>query len=143
MWVGKEGRGKGLTQYLPRSDDGHIIFTTCDRKTVVKLAHQHIVDVGEADKKMGVELLRVYLVQEQLVDDYREATKLLKELAFLLLAVVKAAAYINENRITFADYLALLADQEQDVIELLSEDFEDEARCSKVKNPRSGSLVDI
>jgi len=89
MWIGKEGQGKGLTQYLPRSDDGHTIFTSCNRKTAVKLAHQH------ADKKMGVELLRGYLVQEELVDDYREATKLLKELAYLLLAVAQASCFAS------------------------------------------------
>jgi len=42
--------------------------------------------------KIGVELLQGLLVQEELVDNYGEATKLLKELAFLPLAVDQVAA---------------------------------------------------
>ncbi|OCL04484.1 hypothetical protein AOQ84DRAFT_225906 [Glonium stellatum] len=41
---------------------------------------------------------------------------------------MQAAAYINENGIPLLEYLLLLEDQEQNVIELLSEDFEDEGR---------------
>jgi hypothetical protein len=54
--------------------------------------------------------------------------ELLQQLTFLPLAIVQAAAYINENGITFSAYLSLLKDQEQDVIDLLSEDFEDDGR---------------
>jgi hypothetical protein len=50
-------------------------------------------------------------------------------------AIVQAGAYINENGIVFADYLSLLADQEEDVIDLLSEEFEDDGRYYNVKNP--------
>jgi hypothetical protein len=66
--------------------------------------------------------------------------ELLQQLTFLPLAIVQAAAYINENGITFSAYLSLLKDQEQDVIDLLSEDFEDDGRYrdtqnTDVKNP--------
>jgi len=44
--------------------------------------------------------------------------------SYLPLAIVKEAAYINENRIIPADYLSLLIDQEEEVIHLLSEEFE-------------------
>jgi len=48
---------------------------------------------------------------------------------------VQAAAYINENGITLLDYLSLLEEQEQDVINLLSKDFKDKRRYQDVKNP--------
>jgi hypothetical protein len=57
------------------------------------------------------------------------------QLTYLPLAIVQAAAYINENRITLADDLSLLADQEEEVIDLLSEEFEDDGRYHNVKNP--------
>jgi tetratricopeptide (TPR) repeat protein len=60
---------------------------------------------------------------------------LLSQLTYLPLAIVQAAAYINENKIAFADYLSLLAEQEEEVIDLLSEEFEDEGRYRDVKNP--------
>ena len=42
---------------------------------------------------------------------------------------------MNENCVTPADYLSLLADQEEEVIDLLSEEFEDDGRYHNVKNP--------
>ena len=50
-------------------------------------------------------------------------------------------AYINENGIALADYLSLLADQEEEVIELLSEDFENDGRYRSVKNSSVKNLA--
>ena len=44
-------------------------------------------------------------------------------------------AYINKNRIAFAEYRSLLAEQEEDVINLLSEEFKDDGRYHNIKNP--------
>jgi len=60
---------------------------------------------------------------------------LLVELTYLPLAIVQAAAYINENGIALADYLSPLKEKEEDIIDLLSEDFEDNGRYHNVKNP--------
>ncbi|MCJ1244351.1 hypothetical protein MMC30_001549 [Trapelia coarctata] len=86
---------------------------------------------------MAMQLLRGYLVREEIMDNTQEAVKLLNELAFLFLAIVQAATYINKNGETLAKYLGLLAEQEEDVVELLSEDFEDEGRYRDrgMKNP--------
>jgi hypothetical protein len=69
------------------------------------------------------------------MDNVQVAVKLLNELAFLPLAIVQAAAYINENETTLAKYLDLLAEQEEDVVDLFSKDFEDEGRYRGMKNP--------
>ena len=53
---------------------------------------------------------------------------LLVELTYLPLAIVKAAAYIDENGIALADYLLLLKEKEEDIIDLPSEEFEDTLR---------------
>ena len=139
MWITKLGSEPGsnrLIDYLPRSTQGCIIFTTRDRKTAVKLAHQNVIEVPEMDEDMAIQLLEKRLVNPDLIVKNKPDTKaLLKELTYLPLAIVQAAAYINENRIEFADYLSLLADQEEDVIALLGEEFEDDGRYRNVKNP--------
>jgi KaiC/GvpD/RAD55 family RecA-like ATPase len=60
MWMAKPeskpGSGR-LIEYLPRSNQGCIIFTTRDRKTAVKLAHQSVVEVPEMNKEVAKELL--------------------------------------------------------------------------------------
>jgi hypothetical protein len=75
------------------------------------------------------------LVNSALVNNRPDITALLKELTYLPLAIVQAVVYINENGIAFADYLSLLTDQEEDVINLLSKEFEDNGRYDNIKNP--------
>ncbi|KAH6714091.1 hypothetical protein BKA61DRAFT_551433 [Leptodontidium sp. MPI-SDFR-AT-0119] len=136
MWITQSGPGSGrLLDYLPRSEQGCIVFTTRDRKTAVKLAHQNVIDVPELDEDVAIQLLQKCLVNPDLVNNRPDTTALLKELTYLPLAIIQAAAYINENGITFVDYLSLLAEQEEDVIDLLSEEFEDDGRYDNIKNP--------
>lgn len=75
------------------------------------------------------------MVNLDLTKNQPDTESLLAQLTYLLLVIVQAATYINENRITLADYLSLLAGQEEEVIDLLSEEFEDEGRYPNIKNP--------
>jgi hypothetical protein len=50
-------------------------------------------------------------------------TGLLKQLGFLPLAIAQASAYIVENSVSLCTYLKLLQEQEDDAVQLLSEDF--------------------
>jgi putative hemolysin len=138
MWITQSGTGPGsgrLIDYLPRSEQGCIVFTTRDRKTAIKLAHQNVVEVPEMNEDVAIQLLQKCLITPDLINNRPDTTALLKELTYLPLAIIQAAAYINENRIAFVDYLSLLADQEEAVIDLLSEEFEDDGRYNDIKNP--------
>ena len=134
-WSGNYERGSShLIEYLPKSKLGSIVFTTRNRRTAFKLAHGNIVELQEMDELMGTELLRKYMVSPDLVVNWQETRALLQKLTYLPLAIIQAAAYINENGITVADYLSLLTDQEEQVVDLLSEEFEDAGRYHNVKN---------
>jgi hypothetical protein len=136
MWITQPGPGFGrLLDYLPRSPQGCIVFTTRDRKTAIKLTHRNIIELPDMDEDVAIQLLQVCLVNPDLVNNRPDTTALLRELTYLPLAIVQAAAYINENRIEFVDYLSLLADSEVAVIDLLSEEFEDDGRYNNIKNP--------
>jgi hypothetical protein len=124
-----------LVDCLPRNEQGCIVFTTRDRKTAVKLARQNVVEVPEMDEDVAMQLLQKCLVNPDLVRNRPDTIALLKALTYLPLAIVQAAAYINENGIAVGDYLSLLAEQEEDVIDLLSEEFEDDGRYNDIKNP--------
>jgi tetratricopeptide (TPR) repeat protein len=124
-----------LIEYLPKSKHGAIIFTTRDRKVAVKLAHQNVVDVTEMEEDMAAQLLKKCLINTDLTWKPQDMSKLLSQLTCLPLAIVQAAAYINENATSLAEYLALLSEQEEDVIDLLSEDFEDDERYRNIQNP--------
>lgn len=104
MWITKSGTEPGsgrLIDYLPRSKQGCIVFTTRDRKTAVKLAQQNVVEVPEMDEDGAIQLLQKCLIDLDLVKNRPDAIALLKELTYLPLAIIQAAAYINENGIEF------------------------------------------
>ncbi|KAF8864851.1 FabD/lysophospholipase-like protein [Acephala macrosclerotiorum] len=138
MWIERprlERESGRLIEYLPKSKQGSIIFTTRDRKTAIRLAQQNVVEVPEMDEHIATQLLQKRLVNPDLVNSLDDTKALLVQLTYLPLAIVQAAAYINENGIALADYLSLLAEQEEEVIDLLSAEFEDDGRYHNIKNP--------
>jgi hypothetical protein len=94
-----------------------------------------VVEVPKINEEVAKQLLQKYLVNLDLIKTQLDTESLLAQLTCLPLAIIQAAAYINENYITLVDYLSLLADQEEEVIDLLSEEFEDNGRYYNVKNP--------
>jgi tetratricopeptide (TPR) repeat protein len=138
MWINKESHTNklsGLINYVPRSSRGRVVFTTRTRELAVKLAPQGLwEEVREMDEDTAIKLL-INTVNYQSQVNRDEAARLVTQLTNLPLAIVQATAYISAKGITLADYLSLLDDQEEDVIRLLSEDFEDDGRYRTGKNP--------
>jgi len=133
MWTDKSNR---LIDYIPRSKNGRVIFSTRNKRVGVKLAHQNVMELSQMSEDSALRMLRNLLIQKDIVDSNpADAKTMATWLCHLLLAIAQAAAYINENGITLADYLAVLDSQEQDIIELLGEEFEDDARNYGMKNP--------
>ncbi|GLB08582.1 hypothetical protein AtubIFM57258_004479 [Aspergillus tubingensis] len=135
MWSTNDTTDTVLTDFLPESEQGHILFTTRSRKVAVKLASSHVITVTEPNTEISIRILKNSLVEKTLLNDRITALSLLEQLACLPLAITQAAAYINENSIGLSDYLQLLRDQEPHVIELLSEEFEDEMRYKDMQKP--------
>jgi hypothetical protein len=141
MWITNTGTaqtGQGirpLIDYLPKSKQGAVIFTTRDRKIAVKLAQPNVVNVPAMGEDASAQLLEKCLINADLIKNRQDTSTLLSQLTYLPLAIVQAAAYINENAISLADYLSLLVEQEEEVIDLLSEEFEDDGRYRDIKNP--------
>jgi tetratricopeptide (TPR) repeat protein len=126
---------KELKDCLPKSQQGFLVCTTRNRQVAVRIAASNVIEVPEMDEEMAMQLLSKSLINQELLADHQIAIKLLEQLAFLPLAAVQAAAYINTNGIGLSEYLLLLEEQEKDVVKLLSEDFADEWRYSDAKNP--------
>jgi hypothetical protein len=101
----------------------------------VHLAASNVVHISEPDSEGVVQILEKSLIKKFLLDDFNTTMTLLKLVAFLPLAIIQAAAYINKNLIGLSDYIELLQEQEADVIELLGEDFGDEGRYKNLQNP--------
>jgi hypothetical protein len=100
-----EPGSQGLKEYLPKSKQGCVLFTTRDKKAAVKLADQGVIEVPELDEDGAVQLLQNSLIGSSLLDDQGDARTLARKFTYLLLAFVQAVAYINKNTITLANYL--------------------------------------
>jgi hypothetical protein len=111
-----------LIEYLPVSNQGAIVFTTTDRKIAVILVLQDIIELPEIEQDIAQSILEIYLISP--VNEPEVANLLFKELVYLPLAVVQAAAYININKITLRQYLLLLAEQKEEDVEPISKESE-------------------
>ncbi|XTI92812.1 purine and uridine phosphorylase [Cenococcum geophilum] len=122
-----------LVDMLPRSTKGSVIWTTRDRKGALKMApSQDTLNIHEMEESVASDLLRKSLIRPA---DLQMCARLLYQLTYLPLAIAQAAAYINANQISIAEYLSLLEEAEETTINMLSEDFEDEGRYRDLKNP--------
>ncbi|KAE8334208.1 hypothetical protein BDV24DRAFT_156994 [Aspergillus arachidicola] len=139
MWFGEsEGNTEPcrLSDYVLWSRTGSVLFTTRFHKVASKLAMQNVIRVPELDEAGALELLGERLVDKSLLQDRDQPALLLKQLTYLPLAIVQAASYINENFLgTLSDNLSLLSAKEEEVIGLLSEEFEDDWRPRDTTNP--------
>jgi hypothetical protein len=87
-----------------------------------------VVSVDEMDDATARGLLEKSLIYQDLLMDDQVTADLLFKLTHLPLTIVQAASYINENQISLSEYATLLDDTEQNIIDILSEEFEDEGR---------------
>ncbi|KAL5392900.1 hypothetical protein DPSP01_000595 [Paraphaeosphaeria sporulosa] len=105
----------GLMEFLPSSKQGAIVFTTADKKTATKLAPHDIVELPGLEEDIAQRMLEMCLVEP--AEEQEEASLLIKELAYLPLAIVQAAAYINVNKTTLQGYLSLLVERKKELAE--------------------------
>ena len=123
-----------LADYLPFSRKGSILFTTRNLKAAVKQARDVIIvkEMGEGDSQ---ELLQTSLINKSLIGRGDVVTELLSNLTHLPLAIKQAAAYMDENTMSVLDYLEIYNANDEDLIHLLSAEFEDQGRYREIKNP--------
>ncbi|KAL4985444.1 hypothetical protein BDW68DRAFT_144681 [Aspergillus falconensis] len=134
MWLSANDTAPALEDFLPQSEQGHILFTTRNRKLAMKLAPFNSIPIPDVDKGTAFQILGKALEHKNLPENDTTATALVEQLAFLPLAITQASAYIIENDISLSDYLALLQEQEEVAVDLLSEDFRDPGRYKGIQN---------
>jgi hypothetical protein len=123
-----------LGRYLPECSHGAILVTTRNKQTGLKLTKvKHPIEVGRMDEVETAQLLRARLDGVDTASG--ESSALSSRLEHLPLALVQAAAFIQENSITIGQYLRLLDKSEQNVIDLFSEEFEADGR--DLETPRA------
>ncbi|CRL27391.1 NB-ARC [Penicillium camemberti] len=128
-----EAGAKCLIDYMPRSRHGTIIWTTRDRKVATRVARENVVTLHQTNESETSEMMVKYLI-DPIQSDGSLLPGLLRKLTYLPLAIVQAAAYINATAVSLTEYGELLSKQDDEVIELLGEDFGDDGRYAGVEN---------
>ena len=126
----------GLSNYLPFSSKGSILFTTRNNEVTVGLdvPRPNTIAVAEMSRPEAIEMLQGNLKESQMRDAVSTAS-LLDFLADLPLAIKQASAYIAKTGISTAQYLSHCQSSNKDLIRLLSKDFEDPRRYKAIRNP--------
>ena len=122
-----------LSDYLPFSRKGSILFTTRNHKVAVRL-QSNVIGVAEMDDREALDMLQTGLEKSQ-TSDIECTKRLLAFLANLPLAIRQASAFMAENQMTTPEYLEICGSERKDMIDLLSEDFEDRYRYKEIQNP--------
>ncbi|KAF5694817.1 ankyrin protein 3 [Fusarium denticulatum] len=115
----------GIDQFIPDCGHGYTLFTTRSRGVAVSVAQSNIVKLSEMDDEDAKALLRGSLTKKDQMQDTALIDKLLQKLAYLPLAITQASAYMKVNEILVDEYLHLLQNTKQDMVELLSRGFRD------------------
>lgn len=126
---------RALSHYLPASPTGNVLVTTRSRKVATWLASSDTVPLDELSIEEAENVLKNVLIKTEILSDRENTAELLNRLTCLPLAIVQAASYINENDESIKGYLRLMDEPEDDVIELLSIDFNDKGRYKTALNP--------
>ncbi|SPO03830.1 uncharacterized protein DNG_06513, partial [Cephalotrichum gorgonifer] len=147
-----------LGQYIPECAHGSILITTRNKQAGLKLAKRPPLEIGRMNDDESEQLLRTNLGGQDVATD--ELLILSYRLEHLPLALVQATAYIEANTIAVGEYLRILDKSDQDLVGLLSEEFETVGRDSKTpraiaetwiisfdqiqrQNPFSGELLSL
>jgi len=124
-----------LASFLPFSLRGSILITTRNHAAAVRLAGKRSITIEPMSQTESLDLLSASLSDTQLIADTESALKLLSQLTYLPLAIKQASAYMQENQIPVTTYLEIYETSEEELIHLLSRDFQDEGRYQNTKNP--------
>ncbi|KAI1345679.1 hypothetical protein F5Y01DRAFT_47282 [Xylaria sp. FL0043] len=131
---GSSDNTDAISHFLPSNGDGLFLFTTRFREVAVSASVEEVVELGMLEPDEAKYFLQSSLFWKDMLGDERGVTSLLQELAYLPLAIAQAIAYLNRNRVSIPEYLALLRDSEEDMVSLLSREFLDQTRYAGSNN---------
>jgi tetratricopeptide (TPR) repeat protein len=116
-----------LIDYIPHSNRGAILFTTRSRKAAADLTQGNVLELNDMGKAEARQLLARRITRQALLNDEAAVGVLLESLAGLPLAIVQAAAFMNQNDTPVSEYVSLLQHAGTKA-ELFNEHFEDPSR---------------
>ena len=122
-------RGKCLCEYIPRTSNGVILYTTRNRDIGVDLdSHRDPIEVPSMNVEDALSLLGVKIRSQSTKE---EQIELLEELVYLPLAITQAVAFMIKRRKTIRQYLESYKQSDSTRIRLLGQRFMPNGRESR------------
>ncbi|KAK4117981.1 hypothetical protein N657DRAFT_659810 [Parathielavia appendiculata] len=120
----------GLGQHVPECAHGSVLVTTRNKEVGSRLTRGgRPIEVKKMDDSESKELLEKKLEQDRI--NPGDLSTLSAPLEHLPLALVQAAAFMQEKSVSISRYLELLDKSDQDLVDLLSQEFETVGRDSE------------
>ncbi|KAL2672302.1 hypothetical protein Neosp_013005 [[Neocosmospora] mangrovei] len=134
-----------VDNWLPRSDQGRILFTTRSSKLAFRVRSdpQYVIKLSEMGPGEAMDFLRKSLYRQDSLQDDKTVVELLDNLDYLPLAIKQATAYMNENDLTIAEYLEVLQNTEDDMVELLRSEFRDDTSYGFLSKYAGGQMLEM
>ncbi|KAL6236379.1 hypothetical protein BDW75DRAFT_239330 [Aspergillus navahoensis] len=139
---GKDGKNQSILELLPESQRGTILVTTRNRAAGVKFtkgAANALIEVKPMTSEEAKLLIKSN-VTDQILEE-SELDRLSELLGHLPLAIVQAAAFMQENSMSVSEYIELYNDSEETSMDLLCEPFETLGRDTGVPNAVATTLI--
>ncbi|KAL4813075.1 hypothetical protein BDW67DRAFT_117571 [Aspergillus spinulosporus] len=139
---GKQSGNQSILEFIPESQHGVILVTTRNRAAGVKFtkgAAKALIEVKPMTSEEAKLLIKSNVTDQVLEED--ELDRLSELLGHLPLAIVQAAAFMQENSMSVSEYIELYNDSEETSMDLLCEPFETLGRDTGVPNAVATTLI--
>ncbi|KAL1985939.1 hypothetical protein VTN96DRAFT_7204 [Rasamsonia emersonii] len=133
-----------ISDYLPECSQGSILITTRNRAAAVAFnggRPRDLIEVKPMTELESTDLIKSKLTNDSSHHSESEINELADLLDHLPLALVQAAAFMQQNMISVSEYLALLKDGEETQMDLLCEAFQTLGRDSQVPNAVATTMM--
>jgi tetratricopeptide (TPR) repeat protein len=129
-----------LAECLPQSKLCSAIFTTTSSHTAQALAPRNVIALQDLTADTALRMLQNHLTMPLSDAEQHEAKDLLRELSYLPIAVVQAAACMNASSMTVQEYRAQLDEHKELALGYSSDLSEDKEQNSSVTDPVATTL---
>jgi tetratricopeptide (TPR) repeat protein len=129
-----------LVECMPQSKLCSAIFTTTNRDTAQALAPRNVVALQDLTADPALRMLQNHLIRPLSGAEQHEAKDLLRELSYLPIAVVQAAACMTASSMTVQEYRVQLDEHKELALGYSSGPSEEKERSAGVINPVATTL---
>ncbi|KFA45618.1 hypothetical protein S40293_08631, partial [Stachybotrys chartarum IBT 40293] len=113
----------GIASYIPECDRGFVLVTTRNKAAAVSLSPGNsLIEVPKMSQDEAVEVLRT-AIDDTTTGSVEDVQLLASRLEYIPLAMAQANAFMQQYTMTIKRFMELLDENEDSVVELLSQPF--------------------